>query len=362
MPHPARSLRRPFPRVILRIIPLIVLLALFGPSAAPPSAFAAADKDNAAGDRRAAAVAKGLATLADYLRGNRAELSGGETAVSAFAGLAFLAQGSTPDAGQYQRDVHACLDRVLKSADAKTGLMSGGKSASMYEHGFATLFLAEVYAKQPAGAQKDQVGQVLTRAVELIARAQNADGGWRYRPEPKDADVSVTACQTVALTAAQQAGIKLPAGTLDRALTYLRKCQNEDGGFRYMADGKSASGFPRTAAAAAALAHATGADKDDVRRALKYLSQAFDQTKAASSGEHYHYGRYYAAQVLHLAGGDAAQTTYAALCDDLLDRQKPDGLWKGDLDDAYGTATALIALQAAEGKLLIFRPAGEARQ
>jgi hypothetical protein len=333
--------------------PIVLLAFILALIAQAPKAACAANDPNI--EKRKAAVEKGLKALSERLRADQKPRQGG-AAIDAFAGLAFLASGSTSDDGPYAQDVKSCVDRVLRTADAATGLMAGKEHGTMYEHGFATFFLAEAFARQRPGGRKDEMGKALGRAVELIGKSQNADGGWRYRPEPRDADVSVTACQAVALAAAQRAGIKLPERALDRALAYLRKCQNDDGGFRYMADGKGGSGFPRTAAAAAALAHVEGADKEDVRRALKYLSEVFAQTKASGSGEHYHYGRYYAAQLLHLAGGDAAQATYAALCDDLLDRQQPDGLWKGDLDDAYGTAAALIALQADGGKLQILQP------
>ena len=42
----------------------------------------------------------------------------------------------------------------------------------MYGHGFATLFLAEVYGMSP----RDDLREKLTRAVDLIVRTQN-DGG-----------------------------------------------------------------------------------------------------------------------------------------------------------------------------------------
>jgi uncharacterized protein YfaS (alpha-2-macroglobulin family) len=275
-------------------------------------------------------------------------------------GLAFLAAGSSAEKGEYARDVSTCLDWMLAAADAKTGAIGGGQHGPMYDHGFATLFLAEALAVQPDGARKDEMTKVLGRAVELIAKAQNAEGGWRYQPKPFDADVSVSACQTVALAAAKRAGIKLPERTLERGLAYLHKCQNGDGGFRYMAGNDSASGFPRSAAAAAALAHVEGPGNDDARRATKYLAEAV--VKSATGDGHYYYGRYYAGQFLQLAG-DATRESYAALCDDLLKRQDADGGWRGDFSDDYATATALIALQAADGKLIIFQPAAaEKRQ
>ena len=90
----------------------------------------------------------------------------------------------------------------------------------MYEHGFATLFLAEVYGMSPRDDMRDK----LARAVDLIVRTQNAEGGWRYQPRREDADISVTICQVMALRAARNAGLKVPNETVDRV---CRLCEAE---------------------------------------------------------------------------------------------------------------------------------------
>jgi len=53
----------------------------------------------------------------------------------------------------------------------------------MYGHGFATLFLGEIYGM----THDDTVKEKLERAVRLIERSQNPEGGWRYQPVPADA-------------------------------------------------------------------------------------------------------------------------------------------------------------------------------
>lgn len=73
----------------------------------------------------------------------------------------------------------------------------------------------------------------LSSAVELIVRTQNSAGGWRYNPAPEDADLSVTVCQMMALRAARNAGIGVAKETIDRAVDYVRRSQNADGGFMY---------------------------------------------------------------------------------------------------------------------------------
>ena len=136
----------------------------------------------------------------------------------------------------------------------------------MYGHGFATLFLAQVYGM----TKRDDIRRKLSDAIRLIVRTQNHEGGWRYQPRPEDADVSVTVCQIMALRAARNAGIHAPKSTRDRCVEYIKKCQNDDGGFRYMLEG-SGSQFARSADAdehllAALIAGDVSGDRLGARR------------------------------------------------------------------------------------------------
>ena len=69
--------------------------------------------------------------------------------------------------------------------------------------------------------------------MKLIVGSQNKEGGWRYLPKVGDADLSVTVTQLMALAAARDAGVDVPKETIDRAIDYVKKSQNGDGGFRY---------------------------------------------------------------------------------------------------------------------------------
>ena len=96
------------------------------------------------------------------------------------------------------------------------------------------------------------IEDTLEAAVKLIIATQNEDGGWRYKPEPVEADISVTICQIMALRAARNAGIVVPNETVDRCIDYVKRSQNPDGGFMYMVQG-GPSAFPRSAAGVVAL-------------------------------------------------------------------------------------------------------------
>src|SRR5262249_25746583 len=120
----------------------------------------------------------------------------------------------------------------------------------MYGHGFATLFLAEAHGMVYERNLRQQLRGTLQRAVQLILRSQNAEGGWRYDPFPREADISVTICQIMALRAASNAGIFVPRAAVDACIRYVQDCQDlrhDVGGFRYMRQG-GPTGFARTAA------------------------------------------------------------------------------------------------------------------
>src|SRR5688572_6425647 len=181
--------------------------------------------------------------------------NGRNVAVVGLAGMAFLAQGSTPGRGEYGENIDRCIDFLLENI-ADSGLIAAPEGAArgpMYGHGFALLFLCEVHGMTERPSLRDRIAA----AVDLVVAAQNREGGWRYTPEPRDADVSVTVCQVMALRAARNAGVAVPRETVDRSIAYVKQCQNADGGFRYMrADGPPDSGFARTAAGVVALYNA----------------------------------------------------------------------------------------------------------
>lgn len=284
---------------------------------------------------------------------------GGHAGITALAALAFMSAGNVPGRGKYGANVQRAVDFILRHT-AESGLISSDNSGSpMYGHGFATLFLAEVYGM----TDDDAVREKLQRAVRLIIRAQNPEGGWRYQPVPNDADISVTICQIMALRAARDAGIKVDAAVIDRAIQYVRNCQNPDGGFSYMARmggiGGGGSGYARTAAGVASLFYAGIYEGDDVRRGLNYLNRFIPgQTPPPEGESHYFYGHYYAVQAMFLAGGEYWASYYPAIRDQLIARQSGNGSWRGDYNEDYATAMALLILQMPNRYLPVFAGKG----
>jgi hypothetical protein len=279
-------------------------------------------------------------------------------AVVSLACLAFMADGHLPGRGKYGQNVAKGLEYIL-SCSTETGLIAGDSAnGPMYGHGFATLFLGEVYGTTRGGGetrQADRVHDALVRAVRLIERTQNDEGGWRYNPVPFDADVSVTICQVMALRSARNAGLEVSKTVIDKAVKYIRECQNPDGGFRYMSQSGS-SLWPRSAAGVASLYYAGIYDDQAVRDGINYLMVNAMPNNPVRSETHYWYGMYYTAQAMYLAGGDNWARWWPEARTEILNRRRPNDLWSDSgVGDAYGTAMALIVLQMPKRYLPIFQ-------
>jgi hypothetical protein len=275
---------------------------------------------------------------------------GRHVGITALCALAFMADGNLPGRGPYGGQVEAALRFVLDHA-TDSGLLAAETShGPMYGHGFAALFLGEIYGMNP---QDHRVREALVKAVELIVGTQNEEGGWRYNPVPYDADISVTICQVMALRSARNAGIRVPKETIDRAVEYVRNCQNTDGGFRYMIR-TGASAWPRTAAGVASLFYAGIYEDDSIDRGLDYLLDNAMPGRALT-GQHYFYGHYYAVQAMYLAGGRYWEQWWPAVRDELIAKQDIDGGYFSNYGGAYATAMSLIVLQMPKRYLPIFQ-------
>jgi len=273
-------------------------------------------------------------------------------AVCSLAGMAFMAGGSTPGRGPYGKQVRRCVNYILANAKDNGYIIeeSSDSHGPMYGHGFATLFLAEVYGM----SRNPKVRETLSNAVKLIVGAQNESGGWRYQPNAIDADISVTICQVMALRAARNAGIYVDAHVIESCNEYVKRCQNPDGGFMYRLLG-GPSAFPRSAAGVVALYSGGIYKGDEIKRGLDYLMEHKPRGPSFDSSSHYFYGHYYAVQAMWQAGGKYWKEWYPAIRQSLIARQDPQGFWADSICPEYGAAMACLILQMPNNYLPIFQ-------
>jgi hypothetical protein len=303
------------------------------------------------------AIRSGLAWLAKQQNSDGSFGSGtyrGNIAVTSLAGLAFMASGSSPGRGPYGSQIDKALLYVMENT-SQSGFIAVAAASThgpMYSHGFGTLFLAEAYGM----SHRPELREKLQKAVILIRDTQNFEGGWRYQPVRRDADLSVTICQINALRAARNAGIFVPKETVKNCIEYVKQSQNPDGGFRYMLQG-GASSFPRSAAGVVALYSAAVYDTKEVEAGISYLKQFMPEIKLGNRYSHYFYGHYYAAQALWIRGGEDWAAWFPAIRDELVRKQSVSsgGYWSDSICNEYGTAMALIILQMPNNYLPIFQ-------
>ncbi len=255
---------------------------------------------------------------------------GREPAVVGLAVVSMLAHGDDPNSGPYNQAIKRGLNYVLSQMNKSTGYI--GKS--MYNHGFATLSLAEAY-----GAVSDpRLGPALEMAVKVIVSSQkkNPFGAWRYAPESTDADSTVSGAQMVALFAARNAGIGIPEEAIQKGLKYFLQCQTPEGGFGYTSN----TGPNGARAAIGCLVFALAREKNSAafKSGFRYLQNAPNQNY------YQQYYIYYASQAFFHAAPDSWQPWNRKNMETLAASQEADGSWGGQFGSAFSTAASLLSV------------------
>ncbi len=256
---------------------------------------------------------------------------GRDHGVVGLAVLAMLAHGDDPNYGPYARSIKKGLDYILAGANKENGYIG----SSMYNHGFATLALAEAYGH----VNNERIGPVLEKAIDCILTAQkhSSQGAWRYSPRSNDADTTVSGAQMVSLFAARNAGIGVPDKAIDVAITFFRSCQSGDGGFGYTGPGGSSG--PRTAIGTLIFALARRKDTPDFKAAFRNLIDV-----GLEEDTYYYYYLYYASQAMFQGDMPTWETWNKKLTRRLADTQEPNGGWSSQYGAAFSTSTALLSL------------------
>ncbi|MBI4585446.1 MAG: terpene cyclase/mutase family protein [Planctomycetes bacterium] len=270
---------------------------------------------------------------------------------NALAGLAFLAGGHSTQSGPYAEALQRVLDHLLAKQKEDGYFEDSDNASRMYGHGFATLFLAQLYGM--TGQKDKKVRFALKRAVRLIESSQCADGGWDYNPVPRAtlfsrrgaSDTSITVCQTMALRAARNLGVWVDPRVVASAKAFVQKAQNSDGGFAYRLGefpmNMQRSEFPRSAAGVCVLLSLGEYDSLGIAKGFEYLRRHY-----RNYNDFPFYADYYCAQAMFQAGRHYWSEYFRYIKEKLIRKQKPEGSWSGDMGGTIqSTAMALIVLQ-----------------
>ena len=322
------------------------------------------------------AVERGI----DYLVSQQTENGsvrdrGHETAMTALAVMALASVGVQPsDPTPRGRAMRKALNYILDERRIdKSGYFGHSDNSRMYGHGIITLMLTEMLGM---GADAEQDALIRTRceaAIKLILDSQAvrkpaaSRGGWRYTPDARDADLSVSVWQLMALRSARNDGMDVPASAIADAVAYLRRSyaspsgrdgrpDNPKSGFCYEPTGNNPT-FTMTAAGLLAMQVCGEYDAPRVVGASDWLMERpprWDDRFAC-------YGIYYYAQGMHQRGGAYAAEAAGRVRTLLLEEQLEDGSWSAangserGIGHVYATSLAVLSLSVKYHYLPIYQ-------
>lgn len=257
---------------------------------------------------------------------------GTQPGVVALAVAAILGHGDDPNSGPYANTIRKGLEFILSQQNKETGYIG----SSMYNHGFATMVLGEAYGE----VDMPGLGPALQKAVDCILNSQknNRHGAWRYGPDSRDADTSVSGAVIVGLFSARNAGLAVPDLAFERALGYFDKMRASSGGYGYTS--ASSPNYNRTAIGVLAFCLARQKDKPHVAESVKFLSQNLSYRDSSYP----YYFEYYMSQALFQADLELWQKWNTFNIKYLSTIQSPDGSWPGSKGTAFNTSAALLSL------------------
>ncbi len=282
------------------------------------------------------------------------------TAMTALGGTALICSGSTTTQGPYAHNIRRTVDFLTTKCRAN-GLIGDPLTDNRYTygHGFSMLFLSQVLGEEEDEERREELIEILTKAVEFSAKAQTPSGGWGYvsaRDGNNFDEGSTTITQVQGLRGCRNAGIAVPEEVIENARQYIYRCKNPDGGISYSSRNRGSSRPAITAAALAALYNAGDYDSKHVPEMLAYAKSNLHQvTSDIRSFGHWHYTYLYYSQVVYRQGEDEWSPFRDKLYEKIIGEQDSDGGWSGNIGKIYVTSCNLIMLLMDRGFLPIYQ-------
>ncbi len=281
------------------------------------------------------------------------------TAMTALAGLAMICSGSTTIQGRYAKPIRRAVDYLLTKCRTN-GLIGDPMRDNRYTygHGFSMLFLSQVLGEEEDAERREELTAVLEKSVQFSVNAQTRSGGWGYVSAQDNSSFdegSTTITQVQGLRGCRNAGIIVPAKSIEKAKQYIYDCKNKDGGISYSSRTKGSSRQAITAAALASLYNAGDYESEHISDMWEYCKRNLHNLGDGARYGHWHYTYLYYAQVVYRQGAKVWEPFRDKLYNKIVKQQQSDGSWKGNIAPCYVTAVNLIILQLDKGYLPIFQ-------
>ncbi|MBI4576601.1 MAG: hypothetical protein HY722_10100 [Planctomycetes bacterium] len=302
-----------------------------------------------------------------------------QQATSALACLALA--GPAREGGAVDEAFQRGLDRLLEESPVPRA--DGGTLYDNWAHCYRLQALALLLAEPRLAARVETLRAAARRELEVLVRQQAADGGWGYydfgyalqHPSGHESTSFLTAAVLVALADLSAALVEAPGHVVEAGLASLERLRLGNGAYVYgnyalrtpeVLYNRPEGSLGRSQPCNYALwrhGRATEADLRlgldrlferhaflDIGRTRPYPHEAWYYT----AGYYYYFGHYYAGRAVG-AVGEAGRAEYRrALERAIVPHQDPQGAWWDfpfyGYHRAYGTALALLALEAAGGR------------
>ncbi|MBK9974044.1 MAG: hypothetical protein IPP14_04645 [Planctomycetes bacterium] len=288
-----------------------------------------------------------------------------EAAMDAFAFMALLAG----EAGKNDRKTleQTWVPRLEASLKLVPDIEWKGEAVygieyKVYEHSIVTLALAEAVAQglesaKPAclKAARFLLAAQLTGSRHKdwngpVATSDDSFGGWRYTPNSKDMDISVTGWCLVALTAVDAAGLKVEGlrDSVAWALKAIRHC-TDDFGFTYVPKSSGNGNIRNSIGALVLLLYGESGSAFNI--AIADIDAHFPAGTQVDDGHNSPlYYAYYATRADYLRSGKVWEAWRTAMLRQLVRLQEPGGSWRpmraeAELERRFATALSLMILR-----------------
>ncbi len=253
--------------------------------------------------------------------------SSANVAVTGLALLAFMGGGHTIRKGDYRRNVLRGLESLIRRQNK-----DGAVSLNMYCHCIATVALCEAYGR----ARDERVGAAARKAIAYIVKGVNPDGGWRYTANSGTSDMSVVGWGIQALKTAKLAQIKFDHTVYSQALSYVDSVTDRGGarestgavGYTYTPQ-RRYGGSPPLTAAGMMVRQFSGMG---VRSHLLAKGAALTRKLPPDWKRKDFYTWYYATYAMHNMGGEHRVWWNRRIRDVLLEHQSKEGDDAGSWD------------------------------
>ena len=284
------------------------------------------------------AVVKALTWLKQHQNKDGGWCASNQTTATAYALLAYLGHCETPFSEEYGettlKAITFLLDKALKNQGRIADVPNDPNWA--YGHAMATCALAEalVFTKE-LKFDVPHLEETVHNAGQWIIDHQMEAGGWSDSnatagkdDSPAKPDSLLVCVNLQALKACSHTGIKFRgiAGCANRALNFIKTCQDADGAIGYAAKGDFTGVSPLAGAGACAYQTWGKASNEFTRKACDHVAKNLKFKWEAAGADLI--GLPFNVQAMMYCGGKPWRTFNAMFLPEVLKARNPDGSFK----------------------------------